>query len=356
MNDFSKSINSEIKLKMNFYKVCFCLILSILYVTKVQCQNFTNGDFSSGSTGWLGSVEVNPETAYGGLNASNKVGEIDSLRFLRQNVSGFTVSQTYTLSYNASLRETTDCNNGTPNPNNILISFEGVAKDSITRTNTTFSLTPETYTFTATLTTHNIKFSKGALNVTTCGILIDDVSISVALPVTFTRISAKAINDKLAIIEWTTSCENNNDFFTIESSNDGSTWESKNTVKGFGTTNRSQNYKYLDTNIVNGASYYRIKQTDFDGKTSFSKVCFMGNTFHNELKIYPNPSNSHFIYFDGVEMFPNNISIFNMEGKLVISFDNFHSNMLDLSSLENGLYEIIIQNEKNVLKSHFILN
>jgi len=55
-------------------------------------------------------------------------------------------------------------------------------------------------------------------------------------------------------------------------------------------------YSSIDERPLKGTSYYRLKQTDFDGKYAYSQiesVIFNEKTFINGLKIYPNPSESY---------------------------------------------------------------
>jgi hypothetical protein len=49
----------------------------------------------------------------------------------------------------------------------------------------------------------------------------------------------------------------------------------------------------VDEKPIKGTSYYRLKQTDFDGKYAYSQiesVIMDDKTLINGLKIYPNPS------------------------------------------------------------------
>src|SRR5690349_5541906 len=68
----------------------FILAITIIILPLfMSAQNLTtNSSFNNGSTGWTSScsVEVNPETTYGGTNASNYVTEIDMERCLDQNI------------------------------------------------------------------------------------------------------------------------------------------------------------------------------------------------------------------------------------------------------------------------------
>jgi hypothetical protein len=100
---------------------------------------------------------------------------------------------------------------------------------------------------------------------------IDDVKIEYVepstLPIELVSFEAKPTIYNTVDLTWVTASELNNDFFTIERSIDGLNWEIVDTLSGAGTTNQENNYKLTDKRPHFGLSYYRLKQTDFDGTT-----------------------------------------------------------------------------------------
>ena len=90
-----------------------------------------------------------------------------------------------------------------------------------------------------------------------------------------------------------TAQEFNNDFFTIErASNIEAFGTVGNPIEGKGTTNERSDYFTRDENPIYGRSYYRLKQTDFDGKFTYSDlqvINYEGSRF-SSLQVYPNPS------------------------------------------------------------------
>lgn len=68
---------------------------------------------------------------------------------------------------------------------------------------------------------------------------------------------------------WSTASETNNDYFTIERSDDEITWDQITVVDGNGTTTSLNNYAHQDTPEADGVYYYRLFQTDFDGSREF---------------------------------------------------------------------------------------
>lgn len=115
------------------------------------------------------------------------------------------------------------------------------------------------------------------------------------LPVQLVSFEAKAIEEnKIVELKWTTVSEINNDFFTLEKSRDGKTFlafkDIPSKVNGNGRT--SADYVDIDTEPMKGLSYYRLKQTDTDGKFTYSKIVpvYFGGEDNGEIVIYPNPT------------------------------------------------------------------
>jgi len=67
-------------------------------------------------------------------------------------------------------------------------------------------------------------------------------------------------------LKWTTASEVNNDHFTIERTTDGVIYKNIATVKGAGNSDVALNYNATDNDPVSGIAYYRLTQTDYDGK------------------------------------------------------------------------------------------
>jgi hypothetical protein len=91
------------------------------------------------------------------------------------------------------------------------------------------------------------------------------------LPVEWLSFSADYKNGAVFLL-WSTATETNNDFFTILSSTDGRNFTEAGRVTGAGNSNRVLTYKFIDTGPAANINYYRIRQTDFDGKESYSNI------------------------------------------------------------------------------------
>ncbi|MCH8330008.1 MAG: T9SS type A sorting domain-containing protein [Bacteroidetes bacterium] len=116
------------------------------------------------------------------------------------------------------------------------------------------------------------------------------------LPIELVYFDAMIEYDEVNIM-WTTASEINNDYYTIERSSDGINYEEIGLIGGAGNSQQTMNYNYFDEDPLYGISYYRLKQTDFDGKQEvFSPITLNNNlyvTSSQELTIYPNPTDGN---------------------------------------------------------------
>ncbi|MEO1053939.1 MAG: DUF2341 domain-containing protein [Bacteroidota bacterium] len=111
------------------------------------------------------------------------------------------------------------------------------------------------------------------------------------LPIELLSFIAEEENGKV-ILTWETASEINNDFFTIERSADGALFEPIRNIDGAGDSNEVLSYEAVDNDPYGGVSFYRIKQTDFDGKFSYSHVekVTVESDEVLSLSVYPSPN------------------------------------------------------------------
>ncbi len=119
---------------------------------------------------------------------------------------------------------------------------------------------------------------------------------SSSLPVELLSLSA-SIDKNIVDIRWSTASEINNNYFAIERSSDLKNWEEVTRVDGAGNSNTIINYSVIDPKPLQGISYYRLRQTDFNGQYSYSNTVSINynksleyqSTQNGYLKVYPNP-------------------------------------------------------------------
>ncbi len=153
-------------------------------------------------------------------------------------------------------------------------------------------------------------------------------------------------------LEWQTASEINNDYFTIEKSKTLNNWIAINKIKGAGHSTSTLTYKTIDQTPYLGISYYRLKQTDFDGVYEYSKtrvVNFEQNTA--EVVIYPNPANKQ-INIQASERELSSIRIYNNLGhdvsnqtEQLLKTNNIV--IIGLSRLAPGIYTLKTRTTSN---------
>jgi hypothetical protein len=93
-------------------------------------------------------------------------------------------------------------------------------------------------------------------------------------------------------LSWVTATESGNDFFRIERSADGVTFEPIGRINGAGTVYEPRSYTFTDTSPLGGVSYYRLRQQDFDGAFAYSPVRSVTRNGSSQqvVSVFPNPT------------------------------------------------------------------
>lgn len=110
------------------------------------------------------------------------------------------------------------------------------------------------------------------------------------LPIELLSFSAQLKNSEVEL-KWSTASETNNNYFTIERASNLEHFEAIIEEDGKGTSKELNHYKAIDYTPLYGRSYYRLKQTDFDGKFSYSPVQVINyeGPVYATLSATPNP-------------------------------------------------------------------
>ncbi len=112
------------------------------------------------------------------------------------------------------------------------------------------------------------------------------------LPIELNSFDVSKSNENDVLVQWSTASEINNDYFTIEKSKNGEVWEDVQIVKGAGNSNEVIHYQIEDKNPFSGTSYYRLRQTDFDGNEEVSDVKSINFKEYStlDLEVFPIPA------------------------------------------------------------------
>lgn len=158
---------------------------------------------------------------------------------------------------------------------------------------------------------------------------------------------------KSVILTWKTASEVNNDFFTIEHSRDGINYELLGTQLGAGNSVKVLTYTLTDDNPFKDLTYYRLKQTDYDGKFEyFPAIAIRNNIVATDItieKFGPNPFiNDVSIQFNSNIKGNVLLRLYTMQGSVLRSVDyqcQMGSNTIllnDLGNLKTGTYFVQI--------------
>ncbi len=193
---------------------------------------------------------------------------------------------------------------------------------------------------------HTITIDNTSSN-SACNGEIEFHNSSTFLPVELLHLEAYPNNENI-IIQWTTVSEQNNKSFHLEKSKNGRDFTEIKIIEGQGYSETIQNYSYTDTDVEwNTHYYYRLIQKDFDGSSTTSKVVGSKismehslSEFENSIKIYPNPSKGklHLSWDRHLEEIIQ-IRVLDVLGNEML-IHNPTNSLMDISSLNNGLYFI----------------
>lgn len=185
-------------------------------------------------------------------------------------------------------------------------------------------------------------------------------SAAAALPIELAYFKA-SFKDHVVYFEWKTLSETNNNFFTIEFSADGENF--KPIAKELGAGNSTKEILYskslIDASIKKG--YFRLKQTDFDGKFTYSKEVFIEHrksNLNDKISVYPNPNPGQqlFVELEDVSSGSYRIDLLNSSGVRInskdIAIEEFTTyteiNLLDRETLPKGVYFVRISSFEEV--------
>lgn len=173
------------------------------------------------------------------------------------------------------------------------------------------------------------------------------------LPITLVSFNAVWDNNEQSVarVFWSTASELDNDYFQVQRSKDGFNWFNIEKVEGAGTSINTLNYEIFDNRPLNGISYYRLKQVDFDGTESYSNIVALNKDQMNPaIAVYPNPASNIFhMYFSGFETEVVHINILDNSGRVVYQLNpnilNNPGQVVDVRNFQSGVYFIHVTSE-----------
>ncbi len=152
---------------------------------------------------------------------------------------------------------------------------------------------------------------------------------------------------------WETASEINNEYFYVERSSDAKEFTTIGKVKGHGagTSTQPLYYTLFDGNPpCYEVLYYRLKQVDIDGKSSYSDIVAINCNNKNVVSLYPNPANTE-LNINFYQPLEGNASIriVDILGKTVLETTNvvhtgYNVVTLKITDLPQGVYYMKLMN------------
>ncbi|WP_167855070.1 T9SS type A sorting domain-containing protein [Hymenobacter wooponensis] len=172
------------------------------------------------------------------------------------------------------------------------------------------------------------------------------------LPVELTQFTGQA-EEKAVRLRWATAVELNNKGFEVQRQLPNSKWQALGFVKGKGSSDRTSSYEYLDHSAGAGMQYYRLAQTDLDGKVTYSAVVpvKVGDQAAAQFAVYPSPATTS-LSISGLQNGKHSVDIYNAKGQRVATQQLSEAQAtVAISHLPAGIYTLRVVGDGPIAKT-----
>jgi GEVED domain/Secretion system C-terminal sorting domain/N-terminal domain of BNR-repeat neuraminidase len=179
------------------------------------------------------------------------------------------------------------------------------------------------------------------------------------LPIELLYFKAECKTEKV-LLGWETASELNSDFFTIEKSIDGINFIQITTLKAAGTKSGVSRYNYTDNSPLSGTTYYRLKQTDFDGESKIYATVTTTCDAQTSVLAYNNNEGNLVVSINSETSEAFVATVYNTLGsrlftKTLNTEKGTNNYKLDISSLVPGIYFVSIDNNHKQSTQKFVI-
>jgi hypothetical protein len=177
-----------------------------------------------------------------------------------------------------------------------------------------------------------------------------------ALPVLFNSFTANISSNKSneVLLKWQISPGSDNRGFTIQHSNDGPEWETREWetiafVDAAGNSQRVTDYEYNHRNVSKGEHYYRIWQEGLSGASTLSQISNVnvsatGTDIIAAIQTYPNPVTGVLHITASGQNELKAMSLVDISGSKLMSRQlSQRQYSLDISTIPTGTYVLVVQ-------------
>ncbi|MFT5647369.1 MAG: hypothetical protein ACI976_002059 [Aureispira sp.] len=178
-------------------------------------------------------------------------------------------------------------------------------------------------------------------NITTVNATIISNRCTILLPIDLLSFTTTVLNSEIQL-NWVTTAETNNDYFNVERSADGINFTSIDEINGAGNSTHPLSYSTVDGAPLEGWSYYRLKQTNYNGKINYSDIVSAefktGNDFI--FNIYPNPFSTQTTFRTSEKLKNAILTIYDSYGHIVKQRQNISGQTIIFhrDNLPSGVY------------------
>jgi len=173
------------------------------------------------------------------------------------------------------------------------------------------------------------------------------------LPITLTSFTAKFQHGDVQL-QWSTAMEENNDYFSIERSQDGGHFNEIGQINGAGSSLEHSHYQFTDVNPLSGMAYYRLKQVDLNGDFSYSYI--IESTAVRKVadfEVFSNDTHELELHWQANSQNSIQLHIYNLSGQLIYanileSHTGANSCSLPVYSIPSGLYLVQLKNNSGI--------
>jgi hypothetical protein len=188
-----------------------------------------------------------------------------------------------------------------------------------------------------------------------------DFVIESTLPVTWLSLTAQKLNNASVLVKWSTVNELNNKFYVVERSTDELNFSASGQVNAGTNPVAVQQYSFTDFKAVAGVNYYRIKQVDADGKSSYSgiaKVILPDDIL--TWSIQPNPVKTYASFYTRKNLSAASIILADMSGKVVYTYQRKQITageqiLIPVAHLAKGIYIIKVSSSEETRSEKIVV-
>jgi hypothetical protein len=187
----------------------------------------------------------------------------------------------------------------------------------------------------------------------TQGVLQPQIEKDGSLPVTGLHFVGKRVDKNNVILSWHTLQEFNNKGFYVERKYE---YEGNFTSLKFvsskavnGSSNTPIEYNTTDANSFAGKTFYRLKQIDYNGSTTYSDILTLNGIIGNiiSLKVWPNPSRGNVTV--AVEVADKDVlQLYDISGKMIRQIPVVNGKQEQILGLQPGVYILKLAGRKDL--------